>query len=231
MRTDVDVVVGAQAGSEGKGAVCGWLAANRHYNFAVRIGGPNAGHTVVDRKGRRWALRQVPVAAVISNSPALVIGAGSEVDPTVLRMEIAELEEAGYRVSERLFIDLEATVLEPGYAEVETEIHTGTTGKGIGAARAARALRKAQRMGDSDWGELHVQDTQEMLRSSVRMGRRILIEGTQGYILGTRAGWYPYCTSIDCRAIDFLAMAGLPPVKARVFVVARTFPIRIAGES
>src|SRR5262245_40999487 len=140
MRTDVDVVVGAQAGSEGKGAVAGWLAANRNYNFAVRIGGPNAGHTIMDARGRRWPLRQVPVAAVVDQAPKLVIGAGSEIDLTVLHDEIAALEEAGYRVANRLYIDREATLLDPSHAEEETSIKTGTTGKGIGAARAARAL-------------------------------------------------------------------------------------------
>ena len=44
----LDVIVGGQYGSEGKGNVCAHLAEN--YDCLVRIGGPNAGHRVADPK-------------------------------------------------------------------------------------------------------------------------------------------------------------------------------------
>jgi adenylosuccinate synthase len=64
----------------------------------------------------------------------------------------------------------------------------------------------------------------------------IVIEGTQGYGLGLHAGYYPTCTSSDTRAIDFLAMAGINPWSpglehVTVWLVARVFPIRVAGAS
>jgi adenylosuccinate synthase len=64
----------------------------------------------------------------------------------------------------------------------------------------------------------------------------VIIEGTQGYGLGLHAGEYPYCTSSDTRAIDFLAMAGISPwyryiTLLDIWVVTRTFPIRVAGNS
>jgi adenylosuccinate synthase len=48
--------------------------------------------------------------------------------------------------------------------------------------------------------------------------------------------FYPQVTSSDCRAIDFLAMAGLSPWAEyvsgfEVWLVARTYPIRVAGNS
>src|SRR6185503_4449067 len=54
--------------------------------------------------------------------------------------------------------------------------------------------------------------------------------------LGLHAGHYPYCTSSDCRAIDFLAMAGISPwspdiARFEVWIVARVHPIRVAGNS
>lgn len=225
------VVVGGQAGSEGKGAVTGWLAKHRDYRWSVRVGGPNAGHSVVDRRGRKFALRQIPVAAAVSSRTQLVIAAGSEVDLEVLKDEIAQLEEAGHPVRQRLLIDGEATVLEREHAETEAEISTGTTGKGIGAARAARALRQARRMKDMPGLDLYVVDTQAVLRDVVRRGQSLLLEGTQGYVLGSHAGEYPYCASGDCRAIDFMAACGLPPMDAEVWLVLRTYPIRIAGDS
>ena len=44
----VDVIVGGQYGSEGKGNVCAHIAS--HYDVLMRIGGPNAGHKVDDPK-------------------------------------------------------------------------------------------------------------------------------------------------------------------------------------
>ena len=61
----------------------------------------------------------------------------------------------------------------------------------------------------------------------------VVIEGTQGYGLGLHTKHYPQCTSSDCRAIDFLAMAGISPWGhiVEVWAVARMFPIRVAGNS
>jgi adenylosuccinate synthase len=226
----VTVVVGGQAGSEGKGAVTARYHWDREYAWAVRVGGPNAGHSVVDPgTGRKFALRQLPVAAVADPQCGLIVAAGSEVDVGVLSDEVAMLEDAGYRVAERLLVDREATLLEPTYAEAEGTIRTGTTGKGIGAARAARSMRKARRMSSiAAWTQT---DTQQLLRAVVREGLDVMVEGTQGYVLGSHAGYYPYCTSGNCRAVDMLAACGLGPMAPEVVVVLRTYPIRIAGES
>jgi adenylosuccinate synthase len=64
----------------------------------------------------------------------------------------------------------------------------------------------------------------------------IVIEGTQGYGLGLHAGHYPTCTSSDARAVDFLAMAGISPWSMGIeylgiWLVARVYPIRVAGNS
>ena len=231
MSTDVTVVVGGQAGSEGKGAVCDALHRQQRYTVAVRVGGPNAGHTVVDREGRRFALRQLPVASVSDPYCDLMIAAGSEVDVEVLEQEIRMVEDAGYSVRRRLSVDREATLIDASAVELERNIGTGTTGKGIGGARAQRALRQARRVADvEDQVEWRVSDTQHALRRESGDGS-VLVEGTQGYVLGTHAGYYPYATSGNCRAADFMAWCGFPPQPAEVWIVLRMHPIRIAGDS
>jgi adenylosuccinate synthase len=230
---DVTVVVGGQAGSEGKGMVCDQLHRERNYALAVRVGGPNAGHSVVNEEGRKFALRQLPVAAVSDPECQLVIAAGSEVDPMVLDVEVAELEGAGYSIKDRLVIDRSATIIDAAAVDLENGIGTGTTGKGIGGARARRALRQAKLVQDSnfdDHGYL-VDDTQGVVRKAALNGFPVLIEGTQGHVLGSHAGYYPYSTSGDCRASDFMAWCGLPPMRALVYLVLRYHPIRIAGNS
>jgi adenylosuccinate synthase len=246
--TNLHVVVGAQYGSEAKGhvtaqiikkhSVVGGAVAN------VRVAGPNAGHSVVDESSRKWALRQVPVGAVFTRVPC-VIAAGSEIDPSVLLNEIDSLRAVGH-LSQGLYVDEEATVLEPHHIQRETGMHErmGSTGKGIGAARADRIMRQAKRVKDHTGlqASLGERGVRIVNTAAILTGQRhlsdIVIEGTQGYGLGLHAGHYPQCTSSDCRAIDFLSMVGLSPWGAPfhqdnldIWAVARVYPIRVAGNS
>lgn len=242
----IHVVVGGQYGSEGKGHVTAWLAKTKpRIHAVVRVAGPNAGHSAYDDQGRKWALRQVPIAAVTNPRVNLMIAAGSEVDPDVLLDEITRLEAGGILVKNRLFVDHSATVITQEHRHREAEMvgRIGSTGKGIGAARSDRIMRTAV-----TWGEWTasgaIYEELKGLGSNVTAFLAtivcspmddILIEGTQGYGLGLHGQYYPQCTSSDCRAIDFLAMAGLSPwtvgSSIRVWVVYRTFPIRVAGNS
>lgn len=243
----LDVVVGGQFGSESKGRVTAELVARRaragQAVVNVRVAGPNAGHVVIDQQGRRFALRSLPVGLVSDPNAIGVIAAGSEIDLDVLMDEVRTLEQAGHPVRHRLLIDSQATILEPRHRDAEggndgpMQKRLGSTGKGIGAARADRVMRRAVLAGDpmfdlSEWGR--VTDTQDYLR--LRGNRwAVVVEGTQGYGLGLHAGYYPYCTSSDCRAVDFLAMAGISPwglqAELKVHVVLRAYPIRVAGNS
>lgn len=246
----LNVVVGGQFGSESKGRVAADLVnrAQAHSNgtvYSVRVAGPNAGHVVVGDNGEHLAMRQLPVGFVNPDA-VLVIAAGSEVDEEVLLSEIRTVEKAGYSVRDRLLISPEATILEPHHIEQEKAANLngkiGSTAKGIGAARADRIWRNAKRViDDADFGSevLTADNIREWLpevRKARREGRttHVVIEGTQGYGLGLHAGHYPQCTSSDCRAIDFLAMAGTMPWEAAEFsvhVVVRPNPIRVAGNS
>jgi adenylosuccinate synthase len=255
--TVIDVVVGGQYGSEAKGHVAAYLCRDPQVSTAVRVAGPNAGHSAQDEDGKVWALRQIPVAAVAHGRPdlQLVLGAGSEIDPRVLHDEIVGLEKGGHPVLNRLWIDGSATLIEPWHLEQEAAAsgdlnrRTGSTAKGVGAARAERLWRRACTW--SEWiasGEdqtdnrlAAVVDTGQVLRYRVLNptaapghNEHILIEGTQGYALGLHGQHYPQCTSSDCTARDFLAMAGLNGWDAAAvvpWVVLRTYPIRVAGNS
>ena len=79
----VSVVVGGQFGSEGKGKVAQYLAAQRDAAAVVRVGGSNSGHTGYARDGTRHVLRQLPTAALLPDV-LCVIGAGSYIDPEIL---------------------------------------------------------------------------------------------------------------------------------------------------
>lgn len=241
----LQVVVGGQYGSEAKGACTAFLARKAVENgltVVIRVAGPNAGHTAYDDQGRKWPLRQIPCAAVVHPEIELYIGAGSEIDFGVLLDEINRLEAAGIEIRTRLAVDAQATLITDRHRETEAQLvgAIGSTGKGIGAARADRLMRGAATVGQQrqmfeDHGIAVVDNSPAHFYHHLRMPEAtVLIEGTQGYALGLHAGYYPQCTSSDCRAIDFLAMAGIDPAwtdEYEPWVVLRTYPIRVAGNS
>lgn len=244
----VDVVVGAQFGSEAKGHVTQRILEQANLRGEtelanVRVAGPNAGHTAHSPTGVRMAFRQLPVGALQPHVDCF-IAAGSEISPEVLLEEIDRaIRHADFNPS-CLVVDDTATLLESRHVQAETGMHEsiGSTGKGIGAARADRIMRKARQVKDDEELVKHLRNLGVSVGSvadELLLGyySRIVVEGTQGFGLGLHAGYYPFCTSSDCRAIDFLAMAGINPWLwgdvdvLRVVAVARVYPIRVAGNS
>lgn len=256
----LEVVVGAQYGSEAKGHVVQRLTERGQRQGAgtpqvIRVAGPNAGHTGYDPDEQAWALRQVPVAAVTGGPAVLGIAAGSEIDPPVLLNEFDRLRDAGLLRNKFLWVHEEATLITDADKEAENMPNVdaggrvqegtnlvgriGSTGKGIGAARSARLMREPGRRVCDDEAfmeELAVREipTAKADHRASSGYEHVIIEGTQGYGLGLHAGHYPQCTSSNCRAVDFMAMAGVHPWEFRdveVWAVARMFPIRVAGNS
>lgn len=239
----VSVVVGGQFGSEAKGHVAAYLSKRALDSIqppvCVRVGGPNAGHTGYDQDGNKWVFRQIPIGAAIDPRCEAVIAAGSEIDLPVLEDEMAQLEKAGKSVEGRLFIDGQCTMIEDKHKEEEGNYgghltqRLGSTGKGIGAARADRVWRKARIWESYDPSAAR---TAALIRHRLGHGTDVIVEAAQGFGLGLHIGFYPYCTSADGRAIDALADAGISPWApwvddVEVWVVLRTFPIRVAGNS
>lgn len=238
----IHTVVGGQFGSEAKGHTAYQLLnladqIGRRV-AAVRVGGPNAGHTIVLPNGETVALRCLPVGAAIPGC-ICVISAGSEIDPVVLHHEVKLLEANGYDIKSRLLIDQYATVITQDHIaqEVGSDLNarTGSTAKGIGRARADRIMRTAPIVRDSeDFKMFDTGDTSRFLRKLADPLRyTIVIEGTQGYGLGLHTRFYPQTTSGDCRSVDLLAQSGIHPYLASVhsWVVFRPYPIRVAGNS
>lgn len=242
------MIVGGQFGSEGKGHVGAQLVTRLTEQcknvVLVRVGGPNAGHSAFDTEGRKWALRQIPVGAVVNHDCTVVLGAGSEIDPEVLDHEVTELEKAGIPILNRLLVDSSATVITGGHRDSEAELtgRLGSTAKGIGAARSDRVWRSAPVFADVgtlpgytpqvDYSRCQFVDTPGFLQAADRAGAHVVVEGTQGYGLGYHTEYYPFTTSSDCNTAAFLSMAGLTAVNGlRVWLVFRTHPIRVAGNS
>ncbi|KQN34771.1 hypothetical protein ASG37_15740 [Sphingomonas sp. Leaf407] len=229
----VDVIVGGQFGSEGKGNVCSYLASD--YQVLLRVGGPNAGHRVKDPD---YDFIHLPSGALHNPDARLLIGAGATLSLTVILREIAELKIT----PERLSIDPQAIIIEDSDVEWETgalEV-IGSTKKGVGVATARKILgRGKQTFGapvrlarDIIELEPFVRPVLIELERAYAAGERIMLEGTQGTDLSLHHGMWPHVTSRETTASGCLSDAGIPPNRVRkVIIVARTYPIRVGGDS
>lgn len=226
----VDVLVGGQYGSEGKGNIAFYLAPE--YDVLVRVGGPNAGHKVPTVPVTTH--RSLPSGTLANPAAALLIGPGAVVHvPTLL----TEIDSCGGALP-GLSIDPQAMLIEHADIDAERALveAIGSTGQGVGEATARRILGRkdgtARLAGSSSELRPWLRDTGEVLDDAYARGQRVMLEGTQGTALSLIHGPYPHVTSRDTTAAGCLAEAGINPRRVRrVVVVCRTHPIRVGGPS
>lgn len=235
------VLVGGQYGSEGKGAIAARLA--DRYDVHVRVGSPNAGHTIYWR-GEKHVMQTIP-CGWINPDAAIVIGRGALINMRLLKEELAHVEQYYPDFRYRLYIDYEAGVLDERFHEeeggVDGEMHRriGSTGEGVGPARIARLQRDPERFrqfGDvaeeHGLGECVTMNTPYFVADLQDSGRDVLIEGTQGSGLSLLHSHWPYCTTVDTNAAGIISEVGVAPSRVTdVLMVCRTYPIRVAGNS
>ena len=230
----VDVLIGGQYGSEGKGNIVAYLA--REYDVMIRVGGPNAGHTVASSAGP-YTYHHLPSGSR-DVTARLLLGPGMTIHlPGLLK----EIEECGIR-KDRLFIDPQATIIEEEDIGTERGGHLvstiASTGSGSGAAAARRILSRGKEIRlarDVDELRPYVGTpgnyhgcTSDRLEEAYRSGHSILLEGTQGSGLSIFHGDYPHVTSRDTNVAGCLAEAGISPSRIRkILMVIRPMPIRV----
>jgi adenylosuccinate synthase len=236
----ISIVVGGQFGSEGKGKVALEIVRrNRGPVTAVRVGGPNSGHTAYDRNGKKWALRQMP-AACIDRNVDVIFPAGAYIDVDLLFREIEALDYPRDRVWISEFANIITDQHKKWEAAADLVGTIGSTGSGVGAAVLASVGRGAKNLllnvihaNDEPRLEQLVSDTTLRLRKSLESRERIVIEGSQGFGLSLiDGGYWPKATARITTAAGALAEAGLSPLDVDdVTMVIRSFPIRVAGNS
>ncbi len=145
------VAIGGQWGDEGKGRVVDLLA--RHASIVVRYSaGNNAGHTIVNAKGK-FALHLVP-AGIFYPDKTAIIGNGLVIDPQALIDEITMLETRGVS-TDKLKVSDRAHLVMPWHPIIDRQEEqfrgkaaVGTTGKGVGPAFSDKVARWGIRMSE-----------------------------------------------------------------------------------
>jgi adenylosuccinate synthase len=230
----VDVLVGGQYGSEGKGNIVGHIAPE--YSLLVRVGGPNAGHKVY-AEPQPEAYFHLPSGTERAPKAQLLLGAGAVINPPKLLQEIATHQVD----TERLSIDPQAMIIEPDDIEQERLLldTISSTAQGVGAASARKIMGRGGKLNmpvrlAKDVTELRpfIRESQAIFEKAFVRGEHVLLEGTQGTSLSLHHGIYPYVTSRETSVAGCLADAGIASTRVRrVVMVCRTYPIRVGGPS
>ena len=147
-------VLGLQWGDEGKGKITHLLA--KDANMVVRFnGGPNAGHTVIDR-GVKFGTHLIPAGAFYPDTTS-VLTSGMVVDLKILREEWDMVSEhLGWKP--KVLIAENAHVIMPYHRDLEELEGTGklfgTTRRGIAPTYRDKAAKVGIRVGDLLYPEI-----------------------------------------------------------------------------
>lgn len=146
-------IVGINWGDEGKGRMVDLLSES--YKVVVRYqGGNNAGHTVVNEKGK-FILNLMP-SGILRDDTVNVLGPGMVIDVEHLYEEVNRLREGGIKITpENLKISDRATICMPYHKLLDCleedrlgDAKFGSTRRGIAPVYADKYMKKAFRMGD-----------------------------------------------------------------------------------
>lgn len=151
--SQVSGVLGCQWGDEGKGKLVDILA--KHFDIVARCqGGANAGHTIYNSEGKKFALHLVP-SGILNEGTICVIGNGVVVHLPGLFKEIDGLESNGVSCKGRILVSDRAHLLfdfhqvVDGLREAElAKSFIGTTRRGIGPCYSSKVNRNGIRVSD-----------------------------------------------------------------------------------
>ena len=146
-------IVGTNWGDEGKGRMVDLLS--EKYDVVVRYqGGNNAGHTVVNEKGK-FIMNLLP-SGILRDDTVNVLGPGIVIDLEHLYGEVERLRQGGIAITpEHLRISDRATICMPYHKLLDGleedrlgDKKFGSTRRGISPVYADKFMKKTLRMGD-----------------------------------------------------------------------------------
>jgi len=202
MAAQMDVLLGAQWGDEGKGKVVDVIAPR--YEIIARFqGGPNAGHTLLF-EGRKHVLHTIP-SGVFREGTVNLVGNGVVIDPVIFLKEVRALEAIGVNVRASLLVSRRAHLILPTHRALDAaseaekgKSRIGSTLKGIGPTYMDKTGRNGLRAGD-----LERADLADRYGALVRKHERLL--GLYGHPGAEKAAEQEWLDAVDeLRTIRFV---------------------------
>ena len=194
------VIVGVNWGDEGKGRMVDYLT--EQYDVVVRYqGGGNAGHTVINEKGK-FALHLLP-SGIFRSGVVNILGNGVALDPENLWKEILELREKGVQITpDNLRISNRASLLLPWHRDLDAleeqrlaDRQYGSTKQGIAPFYSDKFQKKTILAGQL----AHMDSLREQLQALLEWKNLTLtrVYGASGYTMAQMEQWLQdFCAPI-----------------------------------
>lgn len=251
------IICDMQFGSTGKGLIAGYLAERDQPDVVVTAWSANAGHTYINREGRKWVHCMLANGIVSPKLKTVLIGGGSQMSIPVLLEEIEG--SVDLLQGKSILIHENACIIQQRHIEEENGPMTkiGSTKKGCGAAMIEKIRRNPESkivakhlMKDGIQGVLKNKTLgfEDISRHFEELGvcvkvvsnaeylkvlhaaERVQVEGAQGFSLGLHNGFYPYVTSRECTPAQICSDCNIPlAMVEKVVGTMRTYPIRVAN--
>ena len=193
-------IVGINWGDEGKGRMVDYLT--QQYDVVVRYqGGGNAGHTVINEKGK-FALHLLP-SGIFRSGVMNILGNGVALDCENLLKEIESVRRGGVDITpENLMVSQRASLLLPWHRELDAleeqrlkDKKYGSTKQGIAPFYSDKYQKKTVMAGEL----LHPQHLKEHLADLLEWKNLTLqkVYGAKGYTLDELLAWVgKYCEAV-----------------------------------
>jgi len=246
-------IYGGQYGSEGKGSVAEYIARNGKRTFhdnhgkqvqaklvAIGENSPNSGHTCSLGK-----TRSLPAVSYFADQ--VILGPDSAIELGVLLGDLANIKTAVGKAP-RVYIHEHAAFVCPTHGQ-EEHTHSlveriSSTGSGSGASRALHKYylreldavirtRSMEALTSQGYEVIVVNrfQYQQLIRSIIIEEHDCLMECSQGTLLDTNWGIYPYVTSKSTLPRVAVERNALAMLGFNYVGVYRTYPIRTGGPS
>ena len=197
-------IVGINWGDEGKGRMVDLLS--QKYDVVVRYqGGNNAGHTVINDKGK-FVLNLMP-SGILRDETVNVLGPGMVIDTEHMFHEVARLREGGITITpEHLKISDKAVICMPYHKLLDcleedrlADKKFGSTRRGIAPVYADKYMKKALRIGDL----LHPEHLLQRLEDIVEW-KNLTVKNGYGYEDLTAQAMYDWLMKYGAPFVDYI---------------------------
>jgi len=224
----LNICIGGQFGSEGKGLLASYLANKNHIDISITNAANNAGHTFYYHN-KKYVSKYIPVSSIINDRNTIYLCSGAIIHAKSFLEEVENLNIE----PERICIDSNCAIIEDSDIDYEKELNSSvtkiaSTQSGVGKALCNKVNRSGKIAKDERLLKYFVKNF--TLKKYLDEGCVVLMEVPQGLDLSLSSKFYPYCTSREISISAALSDCKLhPKYLGKTAVCIRTFPIRVGN--
>jgi hypothetical protein len=203
--TKFTIVGGLGYSDEGKGRVVQMISEN--YDVVMRCNGSWSSSHQIDENN---ILKCFHLPSITGENKTLIVGQGMIVNPVVL---IEELKQ-DFRTRQHIYVSQECFVIENDVDyQNNINVKIGTLGSGVRDTSIKKLNHEAKKLKDVVEKYPHLIDymIDDDEYFEMTNGKRVLVEGSHGYLIDCNFGIYPYTTSTNTTPSSIMGLTKYSP--------------------